>query len=104
MPGLRKTCLEDLEDVAVSDQVHGDRLCTALLHRRRDSTEDRARGLSRLVPALDFLSGQRIDNLNQVLEYPKGSMKGSYLRIEVEFPLSILGEELSRSFEGLIAR
>lgn len=27
------TRLEDLEDIAVSGQVHGDRLCTALLHR-----------------------------------------------------------------------
>ena len=70
---LRTTRLEDLKDITVSDQVHGDRLCTALLHRRRDGTKDRTRGLTGLVPALDLPVGQRIDDLRRLSGYTKGS-------------------------------
>ena len=69
----RTTDFEDLEDVAVSDQVHSNGLRTAFLHGRRDSAKDRAGGLTRLVPALNLLSGQRIDNLRQSLWYLQGS-------------------------------
>jgi len=34
MPSLGMTDFEDPEDIAVSDQVHGNSLCTTLLHGR----------------------------------------------------------------------
>lgn len=70
---LGTTRLEDLEDIAVSGQVHGDRLCTALLHRRGDGAKDRTRGLTRSVPGLYLLLGQRVGDLCQLSGYTKGS-------------------------------
>ena len=69
----RTTNFENLEDIAVSDQVHSNGLRTALLHGRRDGAKDRAGSLARLVPALNFLSVQRIAHLWQSLRYLQGS-------------------------------